>query len=278
MVAIEGLLRAFALEPTGPGSFRARHADGESGVVFGGQLLGQAIVAALAGHEGKAVETLHTIFARAVSPATPIEVVVEGGHDGRTFASRAVTMSQGGRLCTRSLVLLSADDPDFIRHADAPPPVPGPDDCAPAAEGLGAWDLRIVGGVDVDDPALVGPPELDVWSRFVGAPDDPALDQALLAFATDGFLIGAAMRPHAGVGQSQAHRTLSTGVISHTLTFHEPCSAGEWILLSQRSTHAGHGRCHGRGSVFRTDGTLVASFVQDGMIRPLPSPPGSGAL
>ena len=85
------------------------------------------------------------------------------------------------------------------------------------------------------------------------------------------------MRPHAGVGQAQAHRTVSTGVISHTLTFHEPCSAGEWVLLSHRSSYAGRGRCYGWANVFRTDGTLVAGFVQDGMIRPLQAP-GSGRI
>jgi acyl-CoA thioesterase len=191
------------------------------------------------------------------------------------MASSTVTISQGDRLCTRSLVLLSADEPDFIRHADPPPPVPGPDDCAPAAPHWGGWEIRVVGDVDVSDPGVVGPPELDVWTRFVGTPDDPATSQALLAFATDGFLIGTAMRPHAGVGQAQAHRTVSTGVISHTLTFHEPCSAGEWVLLSHRSSYAGRGRCYGRANVFRTDGTLVAAFVQDGMIRPLQAP-GSG--
>jgi acyl-CoA thioesterase II len=170
-------------------------------------------------------------------------------------------------------VLLSADEPDFVRHADPAPPVPGPDDCTPrVGHGLDGWDIRVVGDVDVSDPGLVGPPELDVWTRFVGAPEDPALDQALLAFATDGFLIGTAMRPHAGVGQAQAHRTVSTGVLSHTLTFHEPCPAGEWVLLSHRSSYAGHGRCYGSANVFRADGTLVAAFVQDGMIRPLQAP------
>ena len=90
----------------------------------------------------------------------------------------------------------------------------------------------MVGDVDLSDPEQVGPPELDVWVRFVGAPDEPATDQALVAYSTDGFLIGTAMRPHAGVGQAQAHRTLSTGVLSHTLTFHEPCPASEWHLLA----------------------------------------------
>src|SRR5438445_766391 len=83
----------------------------------------------------------------------------------------------------------------------------------------------IFGDADITDPDVTGPPDLDVWTRFVGAPDDPGVSQALLAFATDGFLIGTAMRPHEGVGQAQAHVTLSTGVLSHTLTFHEPLYA-----------------------------------------------------
>jgi len=88
-----------------------------------------------------------------------------------------------------------------------------------------AMGIGIVGGGGRQDPRLVGPPELDVWVRFVGAPDDPGTDQALVAYSTDGFLIGTAMRPHKGVGQAQAHITLSTGVLSHTLTYHEPCPA-----------------------------------------------------
>jgi acyl-CoA thioesterase len=272
VVAVDSLLRSYTLEPIGPDTYRAESADGGYGVVFGGQLLGQSIVAGLAGQAGKAVQTLHTIFARSASPEAPLTITVDRMHAGRAFASSTVTISQGDRLCTRSLVLLSADAPDFIRHADPLPPLPGPEDCKPAGQHMAGWEIRIVGDVDISDPALVGPPELDVWTRFVGTPEDPALDQALLAYATDGFLIGTAMRPHAGVGQAQAHRSVSTGVISHTLTFHEPCSAGEWVLLSHRSSYAGRGRCYGRANVFRADGTLVAAFVQDGMIRPLQAP------
>ena len=160
-----------------------------------------------------------------------------------------------------------------IRHADGPRQASTPAEGVPAGGMLEAWELRIVGGVDLADPEAVGPAELDVWTRFVGAPDDPAIGQELLAFASDGFLIGTAMRPHAGVGQAQAHHTLSTGVISHTLTFHEPFVAGEWLLLSQRSPYAGHGRTFGCGDVFREDGHLVASFVQDAMVRAMPARP-----
>jgi acyl-CoA thioesterase II len=127
--------------------------------------------------------------------------------------------------------------------------------------------MRVVGDVDINDPDAVGPAELDVLTRITGGPDDPIIDQALLAFSTESFLIGTAMRPHPGVGQAQAHVTLSTGVLTHTLTFHEPCSPAQWLLLSQRSPYAGHGRSYGQGEVFTADGKLVASFVQDSMIR-----------
>lgn len=277
MTTIDDFVRALTLEPVGPDRYRAPNVAGGPGVIFGGQLLGQSIVAALAGHEGKRVKTVHTIFARSGSPDAPVEITVDPMHAGRAFASSAVTIGQGDRLCTRSLVLLSADEPDFIRHADSMPTVPRPED-VPIAHAEGPWEVRVVGEVDVNDPALVGPAELDVWTRFVGAPDDPGIAQALLAYATDGFLIGTAMRPHEGVGQAQAHVTLSTGVISHTLTFHEPLDAGEWLLLAHRGTHAGHGRAYGRADVFRADGALVASFVQDAMIRPLDAGRSGGKL
>ncbi|HEU5084447.1 MAG TPA: acyl-CoA thioesterase domain-containing protein [Acidimicrobiales bacterium] len=270
--ATADILAAYELEPAGEGRFRAGNARSTHGVVFGGQLLGQALLAAQAGHPGMPVKTLHAVFARAASFDADLDIEVEPVHGGRSFASSTVTIRQGDRTCVRAQVLLSADEPDCIRHA-APAPAhqpPEDDDASPE------WQVRIVDDIDINDPALVGPPELDVWTRFVGAPDDPARNQALLAFATDGFLIGTAMRPHEGVGQAQAHRTLSTGVISHTVTFHEPVDAGAWNLLSHRSPYAGHGRSYGTADVFDADGRLVASFVQDAMIRP--RDPSAGTL
>jgi len=270
VLTIESLVGSLHLEETAPDRYRAPNAESGHGVIFGGQLLAQSIVAGLAGHDGKRVKTVHTVFARGGRPDAPVEIAVDRMHSGRAFASSTVTISQGDRLCTRSLVLLTADEPDFIRHADPMPVVPGPDEGAAATgDGEGAWQVRLVGDVDINDPALVGPPDLDAWTRFVGAPDDPAVDQALLAFATDGFLIATAMRPHEGVGQAQAHVTVSTGVISHTLTFHEPAAARDWLLLSHHSPYAGRGRSYGTADVFRADGALVASYVQDAMVRPM---------
>jgi acyl-CoA thioesterase len=266
VVGVEDLVGALALEPVDPDRFLGRHVVANGyGVVFGGQLLAQSLVAALAGHEGKQAKTLHTVFARGASPEEPLDIVVEPMHAGRAFASSTVTISQGDRLCTRSIVLLTADEPDLIRHADPAPTLAPPGDERAGARG--EWEVRVVDDVDVSDPDLTGPPDLDVWTRFPGAPEDPTTDQALLAFATDGFLIGAAMRPHPGVGQAQAHVTLTTGVISHTITFHEPFAARDWLLLSHHSPYAGRGRSYGRADVFRPDGALVASYVQDAMIR-----------
>jgi acyl-CoA thioesterase len=85
------------------------------------------------------------------------------------------------------------------------------------------------------------------------------------------------MRPHKGVGQSQSHRTLSTGVISHTITFHRPRDAGEWVLLRQHSLFAGGRRAYGRRDIFTEGGQLVGSYVQDSMIRSM-SPAHAGTL
>ena len=101
------------------------------------------------------------------------------------------------------------------------------------------------------------------------------MNQALLAYASDGFLIATAMRPHEGIGQSMAHVSVATTVLTQTLTFHEPFRAGDWLLLDQRSTYAGRGRSHGAADVFTADGRLVASFTQDNMVRDIP-PGGRG--
>jgi acyl-CoA thioesterase II len=96
------------------------------------------------------------------------------------------------------------------------------------------------------------------------------IGQALLAYATDGFLIATAMRPHEGVGQAMSHVSISTSVLSHTLTFHEPIDASQWYLLAHESPYAGRGRSYGRAHIFSSGGDVVASFVQDNMIRDFP--------
>lgn len=268
---IADVLAALELAPEDDGRFRVRNLEGPGQVVFGGQILAQVIVAADRSVAAKGVRSVHTIFARGASRDADLEVDVDLMHEGRAVASTTVTAHQGERLCSRSLVLLSAEEPDFIEHAVAAPAVAGPDESVDSSHEPW-WETRIVGGVDLSDPSAVGPAELNVWSRMPGGPspdEDQAINQALFSYATDGWLIATAMRPHEGVGQALAHRSISTSVLSHTLTFHRPLDAGAWILLAQESPSAGRGRSYGQAHAFSENGTLVASFVQENMIRPM---------
>src|SRR5580704_13026246 len=139
MSTIDAFLEALTLEPVGEDRYRATNLPSPHGVVFGGQLLAQSVMAGLAGQEGKAVKTIHTVFARGASPDAPLDIAVERMHSGRSVASSTVTISQGDTLCTRSLVLLSAEEPDVIRHADTPRSGTSPGDVAGTVRAAGAW-------------------------------------------------------------------------------------------------------------------------------------------
>jgi acyl-CoA thioesterase len=271
MADIASVLQTIEPVPAGDGAFTATHLDEGHEVVFGGQLLAQSLLAAARTVPDKEVLSLHCVFARGGNFAEPLQITAEVLQSGRAFASVSVTTSQSRGVCTRSTVLLHAPDADRIRHASPAPSVEGPD-AWKARDVAEFWDVRFVDEVDISSPELVGPPELRVWARFPGTPpDDVAVNQALLAYASDGFLIATAMRPHEGIGQSMAHVSVATTVLTQTLTFHEPVRAGEWMLLDHTSDAAGRGRSHGRAEVFTEDGRLIASYSQDNMVRDMPA-------
>lgn len=270
---------AFRLERSEGNRFTAGSVGDPSSrdVVYGGQLLAQMILASDQVAEDKDVASIHTLFARSARLSNPIEVDVDVIHDGRTMGSHSVTVHQGDRVCAQGLILRRLDAPDLIRHQPEMPDVAGPEDSIDTGQGgllAPGSDLRVVDGVNTWDPdAPVRPAQLFAWVRLPpgsegsdGSPS-PALAQALLAYGTDGFLIGTAMLPHAGIGQNMAHRNIGTGVVSHTLTFHEQVPFGEWLLLAHESPYAGRGASYGTAQVFTQDGRLVASFVQENMIR-----------
>jgi len=261
------ILRSLLLERNGTNRFLGQSVPAARPVLFGGQIMGQMIVAAAAVPPGKTVRSLHAIFARAGTVSLPVDYEVDVMHSGRSLGSVTVTASQGDRLLSRGLLLLDAGDPDLIRHGPPMPDVDGPDKAVAQAWAENGADVRVVDGVDMLTPDVTGDPELHVWVRFDEAPEDQAVHQALLAWYTDPFLIGTAMRPHDGVGQSMAHETISTGVVTHTLSFHEPVNAIGWSLFTNQSIYAGHGRTYGSGGIFNEEGELVASYVQDNMVR-----------
>ena len=247
-------------------------------VVFGGQILAQMILASHqdrggSGANAKEVKSIHAIFARAGEYTLPIEYEVDRMHDGRTLGSDTVTFSQQGRVNARGLVLWSKSEPDLIRHTAnvAMPQVAGPNDPGGRPDEGRVFPgsvARIVGGVDTwsdDEPPRE--PVLQVWTRCDASFDDPVVSQAILSWATDGYLIGTAMLPYKDHSEVHAHRTISTGVISHTLSFHDRFDASEWLLLDYESVWAGRGRTHGRCNVWTEDGRFVATCTQDNLVR-----------
>ncbi len=267
------------LEQVGEHVFQAQPLhDGAThrNVVFGGEILAQAIVAAYIDRnldriDEKEVKSVHAIFARAGDYGQPIRYEVERMHDGRTLGSDTVTFSQGDRIMSRLLILWSRDEPDLIRHTDGVslPVVPGPEDESNRADGrvFPGAEGRIVDGINTwSDEEPLRPPLQNVWTRY-GVNFEMPVNQAILSWATDGFLIGTAMLPHDGYNESHAHKTISTGVISHTINFHDRFAADEWLLIANESVWAGRGRSHGRANVWTADGRLVATYTQDNLVR-----------
>jgi acyl-CoA thioesterase-2 len=266
---VADLVEALQLEETGPNTFRAQNYElGERGVVFGGQLIAQLIAAGATVDPTKLVKSATALFARPVMVEDDVELRVDVLQSGRTFASATASLWQGPKERARAIVLLTAEEPDLIRHSSPMPDVPTADEIEGGA--FGNENARIVGDIDIGDADAVHEPELQVWTRWPNATDEQAVSQGLLAQSSCSFLIATAMFPHAGVGQSAAHAAFSTGIIGHTISFHEPFDAREWMLLSQQSTYSGRGRAYGSGEVFSDDGRLIASYSQESMIRHFP--------
>ena len=110
-----------------------------------------------------------------------------------------------------------------------------------------------------------GPPRFEVWMRT--PPVDGVLAPALAAYATDLTLIGTALRPLEGFNHSGNGTLFTSAVTSHTVWFHQPFRIDRWLLLRQHSRVLAHGRCFGRGDVLTEDGTLVASYAQEALLR-----------
>lgn len=208
-------------------------------VVEGSQMLGQAVVAAGRIAPGRRVVSASMVFLRAADASTPLRIEIEELGAGRTFTSLGVRVRQGERTCAAGTLLSDVTAADVIRHEVASPEVPGPDESEPLDMGVTGRDIRVVDGAYTGDPdAPVGPPELDVWVRFDDLPDDPPIHAGLLAQFTGHMSIAAALRPHQGVGQDQAHRSLSTAINAISLSFHADVSADEWMRYHHHSTFA----------------------------------------
>jgi acyl-CoA thioesterase/uncharacterized protein (DUF427 family) len=246
----------------------ATRSDWRRPVVEGSQMLGQAVVAAGRHAPDRRAVSAHMAFLRPADAALPLDIELDELSGGRTFTMLAAHVGQGGRRVASGTLLLDATAPDVVRHAVAPPDVPGPDDCPPYDMAVTGRDIRIVDGAYTDDPdAAVGPPTLDAWVRFRDVPDDRYLHAGLLAQFTGHLSIAAALRPHAGVGQREAHRSLSTAINAIGLSLHADVRADRWMLYHHHATFAGDGMTHAECRVHDEDGGLIASFTVDAMVR-----------
>ncbi|MGW2520611.1 acyl-CoA thioesterase [Streptomyces sp. NPDC001617] len=229
--------------------------------LFGGQLLAQFVRAAQLTCPGKSVKSLHALFARAGRPEEPVRYEVDRHHDGGSFAALTIVARQTkGVVATASVSLHTPEDGPAHQTVPAVPPVPGPEhrtEFHPLP-----WEARTT--TDLDSP-LPEQPEFDLWIRT--PPTEPHFAPALTAYATDLTLIGTALRPLAGITQHDAGKAFTSAVTSHTLWFHRPFSADEWLLLRQHSPVLAHARCFGRGDVLTESGALVASYAQEALLR-----------
>jgi acyl-CoA thioesterase len=231
-------------------------------------MLGQAIVAAGRHAPGRRVVSASMVFMRAASTAEPLRIHLDELSNGKNFTTLAPQVRQSGKLCASGIMLLDATAPDVIRYAAAPPSTGGPYASEPYDMSVTGRDVRFVDGAYTGDPnAPIGPPVLDAWVRFRHVPEDPHLHAALLAQFTGHASIAAALRPHAGIGQSQAHRTLSTAINAINISFHANDRADRWMLYRHHSTFAGDGMTHSECRVHNSEGQLLASFTVDAMVR-----------
>jgi acyl-CoA thioesterase-2 len=229
---------------------------------YGGQVAGQSLVAATRTVDRRlAVHSLHGYFVRAGNPLAPTLYDVETVRDGRSFATRRVTaIQQGQALFTMSASFQTSDaGPE---HQDPAPSVPFPEDLP---EGSGdfqevhraewpEWELRKV-------PSDHGEPRQQVWMRHrEQLPEDPVLHACALAYVSDMTLLGCTRLTH-------AQQQLQMASLDHAVWFLRPFRADGWLLYDQNSPSAGFGRGLAHGRIFDRDGRLVATVVQEGLMR-----------
>jgi acyl-CoA thioesterase-2 len=275
--SLAGLLDVFDVEEVGAHRYRGQHDAGDRAVIDGSQVLAQSIVAATRSCTGKVVRSAHAVFVAPVAAADPVELAVEVVREGRTAASARVVGTQGDRPKVDVLLLLDVPQPDVVRRSAAVDAV-GPDDGIPLDMPVDGREIRLVGVADPNDPDHVGPPVLDAWLRYDAPPRRDDLVRALLAHFTGHLSISTSLFPHPGLGTAQAHRTLSTGVMTIGIAFHEPVDASGWLLYRHESTHVGAGMSYVRGQIVGEGGALLASFTQEGLIRAFVPEAGAEAI
>jgi acyl-CoA thioesterase-2 len=279
--AVQDLLAILDLERLEVNLFRGRSPQSRWQRVYGGQVIGQALVAAVRTVEGRAPHSMHAYFLLPGDPKIPIIYEVERIRDGRSFATRRVLAIQHGHPIF-SMAVSFHDREDGLSHQARMPDVPGPDSLANESEVrqkfLATMPEPVRRYYERERPIELRPVELDrylgrkledgrfhVWIRTTGKlPDDPAIHQCVLAYASDMTLLDTALAPH---GRTLFEREFMAASLDHALWLHRPFRADDWLLYAQDSPSLNGSRGFSRGLIFTQDGTLVASVAQEGLVR-----------
>jgi acyl-CoA thioesterase-2 len=280
--SLDQLLDLLNLEQIEVNIFRGRSPDDRVQRVFGGQVAGQALVAAgRTVPADRPVHSLHAYFIRPGDPTVPIVYTVDRLRDGRSFTTRRVTAIQHGKPIFAFSASFHHLEPG-IEHTTPMPVVPPPgelrSDADRLTEILGAplsrpdnpIELRTVGPLSVElarDPSLPGADEHThlVWVRITEKlPDDPLLHVCLMTYISDLTLLETAMIGH---GRSWVDGGISGASLDHAMWFHKQFRADQWLLYAQESPVATGARGLVRGQVFTAEGDLVVSVMQEGLVR-----------
>jgi acyl-CoA thioesterase-2 len=281
MSAIAALLDLLDLEPLELNLFRGRSPQVGWQRVFGGQVIGQALVAACRTVEGRPPHSMHAYFLLPGDPKVPIIYDVDRIRDGRSFTTRRVVAIQHGQAIFSMSVSFHVDEPGLTHQAPMPQ-VPPPEQL-PSENQAREWVLAnmpepIRRYYELERPIEMRPVEytrylgqkfenarFHVWIRTTGPlPDDPAIHQCVLAYASDWTLLDTALVPH---GRSLFEREFMAASLDHALWFHRKFRADDWLLYAQDSPNLAGARGFSRGLIFARDGTLVASVAQEGLVR-----------
>jgi acyl-CoA thioesterase-2 len=280
--SLDSLLAALALEPLGDDRFRATSERGRFDRLFGGQQLGQAFMAASATVAGKQPHSLHAYFVEGGTPEEPIDLVVERVRDGRSMSTRRVTLLQGPRTLLSAIASFHAN-PESPEMPSSLPDAPRPDELPRLQDWVHRMpDDRRPNGmtwVDVPPPLdmRIGEPPTFLggsqsggdrphWMRVprdVG--DDPALHAALLAYASDYFLLDMVFRTHP---EEIEHGAWSGSSLDHSVWIHRPVRFDEWHLHNQRTLGIVGHRGLVQGTLHDEQGRLVATVMQEVLARP----------
>jgi len=286
--AVDALCALLDLEAIEVNIFRGVSPDEARQRVFGGQVAGQALVAAARTVEDdRSVHSLHAYFLRPGDPTVPILYEVDRIRDGRSFTTRRVVAIQHGRPIFNLAASFHVHE-DGLDHqqdlaevmwdgaSEPPPPESVPDvrtRMKPYADRFGDHferprpiDTRNVDW-DLEQRRSPQPGHQRVWLRAAGSlPDDPVLHACIVTYASDMTLLDTTLLPH---GSDAMDEGIMMASLDHAMWFHRPFRADEWLLYVQETPSASGGRGLAQGHIFTADGRLAVSVVQEGLIRPV---------